>query len=116
MTDPTTEFFEELSRRGREPLLKDAIATVRFDITQDGRTDRWLVRIDSCDLRVSQEATEADCVVVADRTVFDGIVTGRVNTLAAVLRGQIVVTADPDLLVLVQRLFPGPQPPGEAAA
>jgi hypothetical protein len=108
MADPTAEFFEELRARGHDPLVEDATATVRFDVARGKHTDRWLLRIRKGDLGVSTGDGEADCVISADRTVFDGIVTGTVNTLAALLRGELVVDGDPDLLVLVQRLFPGP--------
>jgi putative sterol carrier protein len=34
---------------------------------------------------------------------------GKVNAFAAVLRGAIKIEGDPRLLVLFQRLFPGPR-------
>jgi hypothetical protein len=46
MTDPTAEFFHELDRRGREPLLEKAIGSVRFDLADGRRIDRWLVSLD----------------------------------------------------------------------
>ena len=108
MTDLTVMFFQRLSRRGHEPLLTDATATVRVDITQGNRTDGWLVRIDRGDVRVSNGDAESDCVIGADRALFNGIVSGEANIMAALLRGELTVEGDPELLVLFQRLFPGP--------
>ncbi len=41
-----------------------------------------------------------------DKTVFDGIASGEVNPVAAVLRGSMGMEGDRELLVLFQRLFP----------
>ena len=47
----------------------------------------------------------------ADAELFGDIITGRVNAMAALLRGRLVVEGDPSPLVLFQRLFPGPPSP-----
>ena len=57
--------------------------------------------------------TAADCVLSCDRALFDGIASGEVNAMAALLRGELVVAGEPDLLVLCQRLFPGPRRPAK---
>ena len=106
MADETATFFEELGRRGHEPLLAKATGTVRFDLVDKGRTGRWKVAIKKGDLSVSRTNGQADCVVRADKSVFDGLVRGEVNAMAAVLRGTIGVEGDPELIVLFQRLFP----------
>ncbi|TMM38054.1 MAG: amylo-alpha-1,6-glucosidase [Actinobacteria bacterium] len=76
MTDPTADFFRELGTRGREPLLKSTTATIRFDITQGRRTERWCLQINKGALNVSTDECEADCVIGAARPLFDGIATG----------------------------------------
>lgn len=109
MADATTEFFDGLAARRHEPALAKATGTVRIDLT-DGRrrTGRWLVAIDKGDVEVSRGGGEADCVIRVEKGVFEGIVGGRVNAIAAVLRGAVQVEGDVRLLVLYQRLFPGP--------
>ena len=114
MADPTAEFFDELGHRGREPLLTKAKGTARFDIVDGTRTRRWLVSVDRGDIRVSRRNAAADCVVRADKRVFDRAAAGELNFMAAALRGEVVVRGDPRLLVLLQRLFRGP--PGKATA
>jgi len=108
MTDATNDFFNELSRRGHEPMLNGLNATVRFDISHDGRTRSWRVDIRNGDISVSPGNGDADCVIAADQTVFDGIASGEVNAMTAMLRGELVVSGDLELVVTVQRLFPAP--------
>ncbi|MGH3082219.1 MAG: SCP2 sterol-binding domain-containing protein [Gaiellaceae bacterium] len=106
--DPTTEFFQALEARGREPGLEQVTGTLRFDLRNGKRTARWLVAIQKGEIDVSHKNAKADCVVRADRTLFDGIATGEVNAFVAALRGLIDIEGNRELLVLFQRLFPGP--------
>ena len=106
--DSIADFFAELSRRGREPLLEKAKGSARFDIVEGRRTERWLVTIDKGDLRVSQRNATADCILRLDRSSFERAVAGKLNVMAAVLRGEVAVGGDPRLLVLLRRLFPQP--------
>jgi len=106
MTDATTRFFEGLKARGREPRLEKVKASLRFDLTNGEQTSRWHVAIDRGDIAVSHKNAKADCVVRADSSVFDGIASGDVNAVAALLRGAIRVEGDPELLMLLRRLAP----------
>jgi putative sterol carrier protein len=120
MSDITPAFFE-VSRLGHNPMLANVTATVRFDLEHEGRTDRWFVVIDKGDVSVSRRNVRADCVLRAERSLVEGVVSGRVNAMAALLRGDLVAEGDPQLLVLLQRLFPGAprdddRPPRPAAA
>ena len=108
MADPTSEFFDELGRRGHEPLLEKATGTVRFDLRNGKTVDRWLVTVRKGDVGVSRKNVAADCVVTADRALFDSVASGRTNAFAALLRGAMGVEGDVNLLVSFQRLLPGP--------
>jgi len=108
MTDSTAEFFQELGGRGHEPLLEKATGIVRFDLVDGKRTERWLVTLDRGDVSVSRKNAAADCIVRADRTLFDAMARGDVDGMAAYLRGELTLEGDPELLVLIQRVLPGP--------
>ncbi len=108
MTDSTAEFFHELDRRGHEPLLEKATGSVRFDLADGRRIDRWLVSLDRGEVTASRKNATADCVVRTDRRLFDAIARGDVNAMAAYLRGDLTLEGDPELMVLIQRIFPGP--------
>jgi putative sterol carrier protein len=108
MTNATTKFFEGLEARGHEPRLEKVKGTLRFDLANGKQTNRWFVAIDKGDIAVSHRNAKADCVVRADRAVFDGIASGEVNPVAAVLRGTMGIEGDPEVLVRFRRLFPQP--------
>jgi putative sterol carrier protein len=109
MADATAVFFEELARRGHEPLLGDAVGSVRFELVGEAHTDTWRVMLDNGEVSVMREGGTADCVVRADKTLFDRIAGGEVNAMAALLRGALAFEGDPELLVRVQRVFPPPR-------
>ena len=108
MTDATAVFFDELARQGRVPVLGDAVGTVRLELVSDSQVEVWRVGLDHGDVLVSQEEGDADCVVRGDKALFDGIAAGEVNAMAALLRGALTFQGDPELLVRLQRVFPGP--------
>jgi hypothetical protein len=108
VSDPAAEFFAELARRGTEPLLLRAKGTLRIELMGGRRSERWIVAIDKGAVTVSRRNGAADCVVRAEKSLFDLLVTGRANATAALLRGALAVEGDANLLVLFQRLFPGP--------
>jgi putative sterol carrier protein len=108
MSDATAEFFQQLAARGHEPLLGKVKGTIRFDLVNGTRTDRWLVTFDQGDVSVSRKNVAADCVVRVDRALFDAMVSGDANGMAAYLRGRLTFDGDPEFLVLFQRVLPGP--------
>jgi putative sterol carrier protein len=108
MPDATTEFFEQLARRGHEPLLEKASGSARFELTDRKRTERWLVEVRKGDIAVSHRNVRSDCIVRCPRALFSKLARGEENALAALLRGAIEVEGMVGFLVLLQKLFPGP--------
>jgi putative sterol carrier protein len=107
-TDATTHFFEELAARGHDPALEKVTGTLRFELTGGQRTSRWLITISKGDVDVSRRNAKADCVVRADRRLFDGIASGEVNAMVAFLRGALEFEGNRWLMLPFQKLFPGP--------
>jgi len=105
---PTAVFFDDLAGRGQEPRLKSASGSLRFDMADGDRVEHWFVTLDNGDVSVSRSTSRADAVVRLDKSMSDGLVTGRINAMAAVLRGDLVPEGDLSLLLLFQRVFPGP--------
>jgi hypothetical protein len=108
MSDPTTEFFTGLAERGREPMLQRTSGTLRFDLAGPLEVEHWFVRIHRGEISVSRSEDEADCVVRADKELFDRLASGTANAMAAALRGVVEPLGDLQLVVQFQRLFPGP--------
>lgn len=120
----TLEFFDELSRRGHQPLLQRVQATIRFEVSDDtvdtvgadaadGDRSRRLSRqvtVDHGDLSISgddaaADPTAADVTITCTASELDDLVNGRTSAMASLLRGALTVQGDPELVVLAQRLF-----------
>ena len=109
MTDGAGELFERLGAVEQVPLLKQASGTMLLELTGAPRTERWRIIVDKGEVQVARGPGPADCMLRADRKLFARMAAGKVNAFAAVLRGAIKIEGDPRLLVLFQRLFPGPR-------
>jgi putative sterol carrier protein len=108
MTDATANFFNGLAERGHEPLLEKATGTMRFDLVEGKKTERWLLAVDKGDVTVSHKNVDADCTLRMKKASFEGIAGGKVNATAAVLRGELAIEGNWELMVLFQRLLPSP--------
>lgn len=108
MTSPTDTYFEMLSQRGHVPALRNRQATIRFDVDRGKQTDCWTVVIDKGDLDVSSTPSTqpVDCVIRGDQQLFDDLLGGRTNAMAAMLRGALLTDGDVELLVAARRLLP----------
>jgi hypothetical protein len=110
------EFFADLARRGHDPRLHQATGTVRIELAHKDRTDQRLVELAGGDVTISpcdgerdgSAGDEAGCVVRCSGPLFDDIVRGRANALAAMLRGDLTAEGDLQLLYQFQRVLPGP--------
>ena len=108
MADVVQDFFEQLGSYGHQPLLAKAKGTARFDVMDGKRSERWFITLDKGHVKVSRKNAAADMVVHAPRALLERIVQGKANALAALLRGELTVQGNTELLVLFQRLLPRP--------
>ena len=106
--DVTSRFFEELGRRGHVPLLEAIEGTIRVDLRENGTTDHWLITIKRGDVSVSRDDREADGVIAASPELFERVVRGEENAVAAMLRGAMTVAGNLQLILRLERLLPGP--------
>ena len=59
-------------------------------------------------MTVARSADPADAIVRVERPVLEAIVTGRLNAMAAILRGLLTCEGSMAALVIFQRCLPGP--------
>jgi predicted lipid carrier protein YhbT len=107
MSDATEQFFDELGKRGYEPALATVSGRVRFDIVHRENVQHWLVTINRGAISVARRKGKADCTICAEIELFDRVVRGDDNAMAATLRGALICAGDVDLLLAVQKLIPG---------
>jgi hypothetical protein len=108
-SNATREFFRALGGRGYEPTLADVAGSVSFEIVGANRSDHWLVRIDDGHLEVAERDGKADCRVRIHEELFEKLIRGDANAMAGALRGSAVLSGDLELLLTLQRIFPGPK-------
>jgi putative sterol carrier protein len=109
------EFFAGLAERGREPLLQNVSGTLRFDLVDGERIEHWYLDIKNGRVAVSRKDAKADAVVRTAKDLFDGMAAGKVNAMAATLRGALALQGNYALFISFQRLFPGPAASREKA-
>ena len=104
----TREFFDRLSHEEAAPVLRHVSGTVRLDLADDERVDHWLVTLDKGAAQLTREHRDADCVLRTDRVIFEAVAKGEINPISGMLRGQLLVLGDLRLLILIERMLPGP--------
>jgi putative sterol carrier protein len=117
MAEPTRDFFTTLAEQ-HQPLLESLTGVLRFDLVDGERTEHWYLVIRKGAVSVSHKGPEPDCTVTTELATFEAIVSGKMNAMAAMLRGAVEVQGRFALLTAVQRLFDAPadDAPDEPAA
>ena len=96
-----------------QPLLANTSGTLLFEVRDRDETRWTLVTVDKG--RVSVEplagAREADATVSGELPLLEAIAQGKANAMASMLRGELHVEGDSELLMVFQRIFPGPNDP-----
>jgi putative sterol carrier protein len=105
--DATKDFFNNLRRSGHQPLLRKTSGSVRFDLADGDGVESWYLTVKRGSIAVSHKKTEADAVVSCDKALFNRMIRGEANAMAAALRGLIVAQGDLGLVLSVARLFRG---------
>ncbi len=94
MADATAEFFDALAERGHEPLLERRRARCGSTSETGRRRSAGSSPSSRATSRSRARIARADCVVSADKALFDGIASGKTNAMAALLRGAMSVEGD----------------------
>jgi hypothetical protein len=112
--DPISQFFANLAAPGHLATFEGHSATLRFDVGDDGQVQHWHVAVSNGDVAVARQnsvtrqSKGADAVIHVERAPFEAIVTGRMNAMAALLRGVLTCEGSMAALMMFQRCLPGP--------
>ncbi|WP_410814498.1 SCP2 sterol-binding domain-containing protein [Micromonospora sp. 067-2] len=109
MTEATERFFESLPARGPEVLSGLSAGTLQIDLgTDDQTTEHWLVRMRPGTVQVSRDRGPADAIWYSSAALFDRLVAGEAQGLAAVLRNESTFSGNVVLFLAFRRFFPNP--------
>jgi hypothetical protein len=106
--DPISQFFADLAAPGHLATFEGHSATLRFDVHDGGQVQHWYVAVRNGDVGVTRQNKVADAVIHIERPPFEAIVTGRMNAMAALLRGVLTCEGSMAALIMFQRCLPGP--------
>jgi hypothetical protein len=107
-SDPVSQFFGLLAQPGHLSTFEGESATLRFDVVDGERVERWHLAVADGDVTVTRRSGPASVVVRIQRPHFEAMVTGRLNAQAALLRGLMNIDGDIASLMMFQRCLPGP--------
>ncbi|MFF0121422.1 SCP2 sterol-binding domain-containing protein [Micromonospora arida] len=108
MTEAAERFFESLPARAPEVLGGLADGTLQIDLGSDHRTEHWLVRMRPGSVQVSRERGPADAIWFSSAALFDRLITGEAQGVAAVLRNESTFSGNVVLFLAFRRFFPDP--------
>lgn len=107
-SDAVSEFLIDLGERGHVPALSDTSGVVALELLNGSEPDRWLIIIDKGNVSVDHQDGEAGCRLLVDRSLFERLIRGETDAMAAVLRGAATPVGNLELLLALQRVLPGP--------
>jgi putative sterol carrier protein len=107
--DAITEFFHDLDDRGHVAVWGDVVGAVAIELVDGRSLDRWIITIDKGDVAVSHDSVEGDCSIRLEKALFEQLIRGEANAMAAVLRRAAIPSGNLDMLLALQRVFPGPR-------
>jgi alkyl sulfatase BDS1-like metallo-beta-lactamase superfamily hydrolase len=110
--DTISRFFSGLAETGHLATFDRQSATLRFDILDGDKLERWHVTVRDGDVAVTRQASRAgaraDATVRIGRPHLAAMVAGRLNAMAAFLRGLMTLEGSAAAAMTFQRCLPGP--------
>jgi putative sterol carrier protein len=107
MAELDERLLDALAERSQEQPVTAFNGVVRFDVRDGDRVDKWYLTIVRGVVTVEREGGEPDCVLAGDVAMFDAVLSGKANAMAALLRGALEARGKMILLTALQRLFRG---------
>ncbi|SIN41964.1 SCP2 sterol-binding domain-containing protein [Micromonospora cremea] len=102
------EHLRQLGSGRRTDLPETTSGTLRLDAREDGHTEHWHLTVADQHVRVTRSGDDAELVIRAAPEVFDRLASGETHVATALLRNELTVQGNLQLLMLLRRIFPGP--------
>ncbi|MER7893667.1 SCP2 sterol-binding domain-containing protein [Micromonospora sp. NPDC094482] len=118
MSETAERFFESLPARAPDVLRGLVSGTLQIELSTDDETDHWLVVMRPGTVEVSRHRGPADALWYSSADLFDRLVRGEAQGVAAVLRNESTFSGNVVLFLAFRRFFPDPpgtRDPREAA-
>ncbi|SCG57142.1 SCP2 sterol-binding domain-containing protein [Micromonospora coxensis] len=108
MSEAIEQFFASLPARAPAVLRAPISGTLQIDLATGNRTDHWLVQLGPGEAVVNRARGPADAIWNSSTDLFERLVTGRAQSLSAVLRNETTYSGNVMLLLVFRRFFPNP--------
>ncbi|SCE86642.1 SCP2 sterol-binding domain-containing protein [Micromonospora chokoriensis] len=108
MTEAAERFFESLPARAPDVLVGLPEGTLQIDLGSDHQVEHWLVRMRAGSVQVSRERGPADAIWYSSAALFDRLISGEAQGVAAVLRNESTFSGNVVLFLAFRRFFPNP--------
>lgn len=108
MGEAIERFFASLPARSPAVLRGPTSGTLQIDLTDGNRTEHWFVHLTPGAARVSREKCPADATFTVGSELFNEVVAGRENAMAAVFRNEATFSGNVGLFLLFRRFLPDP--------
>ncbi|WP_406040329.1 hypothetical protein OG799_31160 [Micromonospora sp. NBC_00898] len=108
MGEAIERFFASLPERAPVVLLGPVSGTLQIDLTTGNCTDHWLVELGHGSARVFRELRVSDATWHSSHDLFERLVAGRDNGIAAMIRNESTFTGKVTLFLAFRRFFPDP--------
>ncbi|MFC3499439.1 SCP2 sterol-binding domain-containing protein [Micromonospora krabiensis] len=100
------QFFGTLQARTPQGLRSPVSGVLRVDLYTGEHTEHWVVTMRSGVPTAARGYAAADTVWRSDVALFETLVTGGSQPVAAVLRNEATLSGDVMLFLAFQRFFP----------
>src|SRR5690349_10611390 len=102
--DVIPAFFESIA--GPHPEVPETISgSLKFDVKEGSASESWRVTFSQGVVSSARSNAPADCVLHTDKSTLEGIIQGRINAMAALLRGVLTVEGGTLLPAVFRSLF-----------
>ncbi|MEV1330234.1 SCP2 sterol-binding domain-containing protein [Micromonospora costi] len=108
MSEAIERFFESLPARAPEVLRGLLSGTLQIELANGQETQHWLVRMRPGEIEVGRHRGPADAIWYSSADLFERLVTGEAQGVAAVLRNESTFSGNVVLFLTFRRFFPDP--------